>query len=499
MRGGKESMKKEPQGRRSRRRLRGYAAVMLLVLLASLALLNVGATELERRLGWRVDASFNAVTSYGAKTREVLEKLAHPVHIYAVYRRGQEDGPLLELLDRYAAATPLLTWEQVDPGMNPALLQRFSTESRTVNADELIVYGPDAERWRVLGAEDFVSLSLDETGEAYTAAGWTYEQSLTRAIDYVTRERIPRIVIAQGHGELDQEATAAFRSLLEENQYEMIYSGLSGETWDWSPEDLLAFFSPLRDLTGEELERVRDFAGKGGSLLFTCDYTDPLKDMGNYRTLMRSYGFVPLEGIVVADRDAPETYDQDVRIRLIPELCSTDLTMDLVASGRNALILPGARAFETQEETDRYLTLMTVLQSGEGAYLKVLTSKTTSMEPAPEDPRGPFPLALEARRVTEEGYVSRALAFGCSALLTERQLWAMTDSQPLILRSVEFLLNAGAAELTMMARDGLRPGLRAESGAVGSIVLTALPACVPCVALLILLPRRRRGKKERAA
>ncbi len=473
-------------------KLKGYAALLLALLLTAMTLLNIGAALLEKRTGARLDLSFNRITSYGEDTGAVLAALNHPVQIYAVYRKGEEDAPLLELLDRYAAATPYITWQQTDPSLNPALIQRFSTDSRTVTTDQLIVYGPDADRWRVLGAEDFVSLSMDEQGESYTAAGWTYEESLTRAIVYVTRETIPQVCIAQGHGELDREACSAFQSLLEANQYDVVYAEMTADGWSWDPGSLLVFFSPLRDLTEEELDRVAAFAAAGGSFLFACDYSDPLSEMQHYAALLRSYGILPMDGIVVADRDEPETYDQQVRIRLVPELLSTDLTMDLLAAGMNHLILPGARAFDEAEETDRNLIIQPVLRSGENAYLKQLTAQTTSMERTQEDPQGPFTLALEARRVTEEGYVSRAFAVGCSALLTENRLWTMTDSQPLILRVMEFLLQLDASGLHTMARDGLRPGLRGDSLTVGSIVVTALPAAVLAAALIVLVPRKRR-------
>ena len=58
---------------------------------------------------------------------------------------------------------------------------------------------------------------------------------------------------------------------------------------------MLVFFSPQTDLNSQELARITDFASKGGSFLFTCDYTDPLEKMPSYSALLRSYGFLPLQ------------------------------------------------------------------------------------------------------------------------------------------------------------------------------------------------------------
>ena len=480
--------------RRGSGRLRyaGVSTLILAMLMAALIAVNIGVTAWEKKQGWRVDWSFNSLTTHSAATKELLAQLDKPVHIYALYRRGAEDAPLMELLDRYAAATPMITWERTDPSLNPQLLSRYATESTTVTEDSLIVTCEETGRWRVLGAEDFVSVSLDtETGE-YTSAGWTYERGISRAIQYVSRDRIPRVVIAQGHGELDQETAAAFAELLTGNQYETVFADFTAESELPEAGDLMVFLSPLRDLTEGEMERLRTFAEQGGSFLFACDYTDPLNRMERYTSLMRSYGIVPREGIVCANPAETGSYYQGSRIQLIPEMCPTDMTLDLLAAGMDTLLLPGCRGFETPEEGDRNLITAEVLKSGEGSYLKQITAGTTSMERGSDDPEGPFTLAVQARRVTGGGYVSRAVAVGCSALLTESGIWAMTDSQQLIIRMMEFLLDTEASDLNIMEKNAMRPALSPGSIGLGSILICALPVATLMAALAVLLPRRRR-------
>ena len=214
--------------------------------------------------------------------------------------------------------------------------------------------------------------------------------------------------------------------------------------------------------------------------------------MTHYAALLRSYGIVPMEGVVCADPEDSGSYYQGSRIQLIPEMCSTDLTMDLLSAGRSTVLLPGCRAFETPGESDRNLIAGEVLRSGEGSYLKKIGADTTSMERTGDDAAGPFTLALQARRVTEGGSVSRAFAVGCSALMTENQIWAMTDSQQLILRVMEFLVDTDASNLDIMEKDALRPALSVGGIGPGSVLLVALPTAVLVAALAVLLPRRRR-------
>ena len=334
-----------------------FAALLAVILSAALVALNIATDQMEKRFGWRADFSFNSISTHSEITRDTLEHLEHPVHLYALFRKGDEDAPLIELLNRYAAASPLVTWEQADPSLNPQLLSRFATETQTPGENSLIVFCEETGRWRILGPEDYVSVSMDaETGE-YTYSGWTYERSITNAISWVTRERVPRVAIVQGHGELDGETLEHFDGLLTANRFEVVYIDLTDPAAELTSGDLLVFFSPRRDLNAQEMEKVKAFAAEGGSFLFTCDYSDPVENMPSYLSLLRSYGFVPLDGIVLADRDDTATYYNGNRMYLLPEMCSTDITMDLVGTDRDFLILSvpwSSRAVTGMKPSARY-------------------------------------------------------------------------------------------------------------------------------------------------
>ena len=201
---------------------------------------------------------------------------------------------------------------------------------------------------------------------------------------------------------------------------------------------------------------------------------------------------MPLKGIVLADRNAPATFYNGNRIYLIPEVCSTDLTMDLIGSGADRLLLPGCRGFETPEETDRNLIVSPVLRSGEGSYLKAIDAMSVDLEKKEGDLSGPFALALQARRVTGEGFLSRAFIIGCSGALVNEQVYAMTDIQQLIVRTAEFLLDLEASDLDILAKEAIRPALGTGSIGPGAVMLAALPAGVLLAALLVLKRRRNR-------
>lgn len=298
------------------------------------------------------------------------------------------------------------------------------------------------------------------------------------------------VYMVQGHDELDENTAVILADFLRGNHYDVRFATLAEASPALTPEDLLVFLAPVRDLTDSELQMITDFAGQGGALLFACDYSDPIANMPNYRALLRSYGFMPLEGVVVADKADAASYFEGNRTVLLPQMQPTDITFDLLLNGTSTLLLSSARAFETPTGTDNRLTVTPMLLSGEGSYLHALSSTSTSLSKQPGAAEGPFPLALEAYRFSDSGDVSRAVIIGSTATLTSQYFFSVSHAQEFIIRTMEYLVDASASNLGIMARTAVRPGLSADALSLGSMMLVALPLLVLAAALLILYPRR---------
>ena len=76
--------------RNPRLRYGGMSTLLLCLALAVLIALNALFATLENRYGWQLDCSFNSLTTQSEKTLQILEQLPHPVHIYALFSKGQE-------------------------------------------------------------------------------------------------------------------------------------------------------------------------------------------------------------------------------------------------------------------------------------------------------------------------------------------------------------------------------------------------------------------------
>lgn len=482
-----------PFWKQPRFRYGSVSTLMLCLTLAALVGLNALFSSLEKQNGWRVDYSFNGVTTQSETTRKILDGLTQDIQIYALFSSGQEDLQLMEVLDRYAAMSSHVQWEQADVSLNPTLLSRFEgTSDNPLTNDSLVVSCAETGRYKILSPDSFVSLSLNYESGGYEVSGLTYEQQITAAISYVTRESIPRVMILQGHGELSADATAVLADFLTKNNFEVKYFELSDTDVTLDTEDLLMILSPQRDFMDTELKALTDFASAGGNIFFTCDYSDPVDNMPNYQALLRSYGFQPRTGIVVASTEEPNTYYEGYPVLLLPYMQNSAATMDLVSEKSDTLLLAGARAFETPEEGDNNLTTQVVLTSGYKAYLRDLSDGSSDITQQDDDPIGPFALALLSQRVTDAGNVSKAFVLGCSTVLTDSQVYVMTDAQEFILTMSTYLSGEKLVQLDIMAKTAMRPALSTASLVPGVALVVAIPMLVVCIALCVLLPRRHK-------
>ena len=70
-----------------RLRYGAMSTAIVALVIAALILINLAATNLETRYGWRGDFSFNAVTTQSETTKQILHDLKRPVKIYALFER----------------------------------------------------------------------------------------------------------------------------------------------------------------------------------------------------------------------------------------------------------------------------------------------------------------------------------------------------------------------------------------------------------------------------
>lgn len=465
-------------------------ALLMVCFLGTCVLLNVAVKALEDEYGWRTDLSFNGYATTTEQTQAALDSLAHGVELYLLYNSGAEDAQVLEVLNRYAVLSDSITVLPTDLARNPGIVTRFPGDTETVaEADTVIVNCPDTGRYELINPMDFVTLSYNIDLGSFEIEGLAYEKLLTEAIVRVSQDELPTIGLLAGHGELDMESLTPLVSLLRSNAYEVAEVNLS-TGGSLENVDMLMIASPQKDLSDAEIEQINAFLTQGHSLFITRDYTDTL-NMPNYLSLLRSYGVVPLSGVVVASEEDTGSYDGEL-LYLVPYMQDLDITSALIENRTDLLLLPGATAFETPGEADQSLTTAAVLKSGPHAYLRDLSDGETAIDKQPGDREGELTLALFAHRMHATGEISRAFAIGNSLAFVADYVYQRAYTEEFVLTMMRQLVPDKAVSLDIMASTALRPALTVGSQPMSIALIVALPLVIIVAALMVLLPRRNR-------
>ena len=454
-------------------------------------LINIGVKALEDEYGWKRDMSFNGYATTGEETRQALDRLEHDVEVYLLYQSGEVDSYVLNLLERYAVLSDRITVLPTDIARNPGILTRFQgTLDKAVEADTVIVNCPDTSRYKLLTYEDFMASGYNiETGE-FEVEGLAYEKQLTEAIVYVAQEHIPVVGILEGHSELNESALAVLIAYLESSSCDVRTVNLmQGDSLQ--DVDLLLIASPQKDFAELEMDMLSTFANEGGHFFVMRDYTDPISTMPNYMAFLRSYGVIPLDGVVVAGEQDRDTYLGDP-LQLVPYMETSDMTMQLLAAKMDILLMPYASAFETPAEPTAGLTAATVLKTGPNAYVRRVSDGNTDMAKQPDDVSGEITVGVFAHRMYANGNVSRMFASGGSPAFIWEYIYESAYVEEFLTALLAELLPDTGVSLDIAASTAFRPSLTVGSQPFGIALTVAVPLLIIAAGLIVLWPRRNR-------
>ncbi len=468
----------------------GLGMLLLAGFIAVCVLLNVGVKSLEDDYGWRLDFSFNGYATTGEETQKVVDTLTEPIELYLLYDSGEMDEQLYQVLDRYRLLTDLITVIPTDIAQNPGVLTRFKGDAdTTLEADTVVVNCDATGRYKVLTYADFVTQGYNVEEGTFEIAGLAYEKKLTEALVYVTQAEIPLIGILQGHGELTADDLSSLTDFLQSNNYDsQTVNLLGGDTLD--DVDMLLIADPQKDFSADELETINTFAQNGGSMFIIRDYTAP-DTLVNYQSLLANYGVIPIPGVVVAGEEDEGSYYGE-RIYLLPYFTDLDMNQPLISGSMDVLLLAGACAFETPEETDSVLSAQTVLKSGPNAYVRDPSDGVNTIDYQDGDRIGEMTLAILSARMHANGNISRMFAIGNSTVFTQAYMYQRTFNEEFILQVMGELLPQKTVSLDIMASSAFHPGLTAGSTSTGIALLVSVPLMILLAAVLVLLPRRNR-------
>lgn len=475
----------------------GFSLVLTALMIALVVCVNCLASALENTYALTLDCSYNALTTQSETTKAVLDSLSKDVHLYLLNSGASDssDSALLDtddltaLLQRYAASSARVTWSEENLIKNPTFKTRFQDMlgENDITSDCLIVYCAETSRARVLNSGDYLTYSYNTDTGYYELGGYTYEKSITEAILYVTQDELPTLQLLTGHGELTADDTSILENKLTSNNYYVKRVTLLGET-ELDVSSPLMILCPQLDLSTKELEALYAFAKAGGNFFFISQYTDPV-NLPNFNALLLSFGVVPLDGLCVAESTDAQSYYPDSPAILIPYMQATDATQTLIDSGKDVLLMTGARAFDVTAGDAADLSVDVLLKSG-SAYLRAYQDGNASLDKQEGDKEGTFNLSLLSTWTQTDGTRSRMFVIGNAGIFTDDWLYANTYSSEFLLQMLRTLLGKQPINLSIVQKSAARASLSLGSLAVPTAVALLLPMLALILALCVLLPKR---------
>ena len=469
----------------------GYAVLLTVCVIGLVLLLNRLALLMEERYALTWDLSFNALTVQGETTKAVMRALEEDVHVYDVHTNTALSADMLTqddlqlLLRRFQNLSPRFSWSEEDIVKNPDFSARFEDRlsGKPISANCLVVSCEKTGRVRVLDSGDYLTRSYDMETGAFAVSGYAIEKALTEAVLYVSKKTVPTVQILTGHGELTAADTAVLTAFLTANSYQTVRV-TAGETLD--PGSPLLIARPQFDLTEQELSSLLRFAGEGGSFLLLSGYQDP-PELPRFSQLYLYFGFRLIPGLCVADENDTQSYYSGSTAVLAPYMQTVPQLSALTQSGRDFLLIPGARAFEILTERDTSIYAESLLKTG----LSYIRQSADEDAEAPDPASGAYhDVAIYARRYADDGTSSRLAAVGSADLFCETWLMENTYSPEFLLALLQTLDGENALDLDIVQKTAVREPIRASSLALPAVLSLLLPLLVFILAVFILIPRR---------
>lgn len=454
------------------------AAAVALVVLVNLVAGAIPAKYTE------FDLSEAGLYTLDGSSVELVRALEQDVTLYYLCETGGEDALVTRLLDRYAAESSRLTWQQKDPAVYPTFAAQYGAQN--ASAGSLIVEA--GERSAVLDESELYEYDYSNY---YTTGTYDLkfngEAQITAAIYRLTSGAQSAAYYTTNHGELGVSDTLA--SALEKQN--IAVSGLSLLN-SAIPEDcaLLIVNCPASDFSGagslvDEIGQLREYLAAGGKLLVL---TDASVSTPNLDALLQEFGLSRVEGLVVEGDAGHSLYGYNYY--LLPDYGTPSESTALDGVDAASPVLLRMAQGIRQEEVDDVLS-EALLTTSDVAYSKTAGYEMETTDREEGDLDGPFTLAAYAvnDRTNAEviwvgcGYVddeslysaapgNRTFLLGCAASLTGQSSSILIESKAL-----------EADRLTIPS---------GTASTLGLVFVILLPAALLVTGAAVTIARRRR-------
>ena len=423
------------------------------------------------------DVSQAKLTAIGEQTEEIVGALSEDVTLYHIVETGSEDYTIQKMLERYEGLSSHLTVEVIDPVLHPNFTADYTEDSV---ADNSVIVVSD-KRSKVVPYSDMYEQSFDYSTYSTYTTGFDGEGQVTSAISYVITDNLPVMYTLTGHEEssFTDDMTAA----IEKENIEIKELNLLTEETVPEDADCIMLFTPQKDISEEEADKIITYMEAGGKAFIVTTYTNT--EMPNLQKVLNNYGIGTMEGVVLEGNSS--YYLSGNPTYLLPDIGSSDALGNL--SGNNAYVLmPVAQAVEKLEDKRDTVEIDSLMTTSSDAYVKVNVNGTLEKEDG--DETGPFDLGVA---VTEN---ETKLIYLTTANLFNEQVDAMVSGSnvQVLTNGVSWMCDQEqSVSIASKSTQLSYLTVTAASGRIwGVVTVGALPILCLLIGGVIWFKRRRR-------
>ena len=386
------------KGRKKSLKYGGYMTVTTMILLVALILVNVLVSQLHLR----VDMTANDLYTPGDQTMETLNQLEDDVTIYGLYNQGTEGNStnvmVIKLMEAYADLSPRVTFKKIDPLNDPAFVNQFLMDNSTsLDNGSLIVVNETSKKFRTIPISNMFVDKGDATNLTRQVTGFTAEESVTSAIQYVCLDRTPVLYQLEGHSETPLRDE--FLDYFSYTNYEVKSMNLVNENITELPGDaytVILVNAPYQDINDNEYETLLNFLEDGGKMLFLVSYDTP--ELPNFQKLLGRYGLNYQVGTML-ETDTSRYYQIPIVINPILST-ESEITKYMAGDTNSYVLMPLPAAVTISDNVSSRVKINAFATTSDGAIIKGGSNNATVYEEG--DFKGPFNLGVLAEETVSK-------------------------------------------------------------------------------------------------
>lgn len=282
----------------------------------------------------KFDCTENRIFNISEQTREFLKTVDEEVVFYYLTQSGEEYPYVIQTMDRYTKECNNIKIKNIDIVRNPLLAEKYRAAG-SVSAGTVVV--ESEKRFKIVDPGS--ALMVMQSGENVSSTlGFSLEEKLTNAIDFVLREHNPTVKYAQGHNNVDFALPA--QKLNDENIAVEKVDILNDE-FSVNDTQLLVIYGFREDISETEHKKIMRYLDDGGKLYIA---QNPATDCPRLKSIISDYGITINDDAVVEEN--PSNIIKNNRMYLLVN--PTSKVCENLA-GKGALIFPATSSLSITE------------------------------------------------------------------------------------------------------------------------------------------------------